>query len=308
MTTAKIIFSYDCESKWGMLDHLDGLSPSDFSRSSILSTYDNLYNLHDEFDVAATFAFVGGFTLPKDVFSKYLAENIILDGHLEKWIANIDINSSYFDEGEWFYPDLIPKLKICNFNYEIATHGFSHAILSECSKDELKFEADGIKVWAAHHNVDVSTLIFPRNASNSLFFEHAKFLKAFRSASKNPFKNRVLAQFFRLFKELFIPPKAGSIERLETGVLSISGDFFINWRNGGRKIIPVGVSYRRAKKVIDDAIATGGVVNFWLHPHNLITGDRQFDLLRMIVEYVSKLDKEGMIESCTQKDLLISGP
>ena len=89
---------------------------------------------------------------------------------------------------------------------------------------------------------------------------------------------------------------------------AISGDFFINWRNGGRKIIPVGVSYRRAKKVIDDAIATGGVVNFWLHPHNLITGDRQFDLLRMIVEYVSKLDKEGMIESCTQKDLLISGP
>ena len=304
MHRAKVIFSYDCESKWGMLDHLGGLCSSDFDRPLIISVYDKLYKLHEELNVAASFAFVGGFTLPKDVFTKYLAENIIAGGHLEKWLANVDINSFNFDEKEWFYPELISHLQAHNFNYEIATHGFSHAILSQCTKEELQFEANGIKIWADYHEIDTATIVFPRNAENILFFEYAKFLLGFRAASKNPFTGRLAAKLFRLFGELFMSPRAGSSAKLESGVYSISGDFFINWRHGVKSLIPVGVTYRRAKKAIDEAIVTGGVVNFWLHPHNLITGDRQFELLRMIVQYVSELHKDGIVQSCTQKDVL----
>ena len=66
----------------------------------------------------------------------------------------------------------------------------------------------------------------------------------------------------------------------------------------------MGITFHRAKKIIDDAIEKDGVVNFWLHPHNLITGDKQFELLELIVEYVSRLQKNGKILSYTQRDLL----
>ena len=67
------------------------------------------------------------------------------------------------------------------------------------------------------------------------------------------------------------------------------------------------ITFHRAKKIIDDAIEEDGVVNFWLHPHNLITGVKQFELLGLIVEYVSRLQKSRKILSYTQRDLLQNG-
>ena len=64
----------------------------------------------------------------------------------------------------------------------------------------------------------------------------------------------------------------------------IPGGIFLNWRWGGRKVVPINVTLKRWSYIIADAIQNGGIVHLWSHPHNFIDGDQMDILLDKVLE------------------------
>lgn len=298
----KVIFSYDCESMWGMLDGLDRLSSKDFSRAKIIDTYEKVYGLHEQYKIPGTFAFVGAFTLPRQKFESFKNSNLLVGTSISDWLSNLNISPEKFSAVDWFIPELVDMLKMSSFDYEIATHGFTHVDLSKCTATDLRFEMDGIKMWERHHKIAAETIIFPRNKINLDLLKIMPSLKGFRQPPKNKFSTGSLKRMVSLAKELYPFPES---EQIVFGDLAtkLPGDFFINWRRGARKLVPTGITISRAVHAMQHAADTGGTVNFWLHPHNLITGSKGFDLLERILEEVSKMDQLGKIDTVTQTEV-----
>jgi peptidoglycan/xylan/chitin deacetylase (PgdA/CDA1 family) len=298
----KVIISYDCEGLWGMLDKINQKSYSCLKTESIKKAYSEIYRLHEINHVSATFAFVAAFTLPYKIFADYLP-NLKELPNIKSWLSGVDWKSSALQKDRWFMPDLIYKLKECSFNYEIASHGYTHVILTDCTDNELAVEALGIKTWAEYHELNLQTIVFPRNKINEKVFRYID-LNGFRRAPKKFFLNPTLDCGYRLMREFYPFAKSEECITLDDNILAIPGDFFINWRSGFRSLVPEKLTFKRAKYAIDHSIKNKGVVNFWLHPHNLITGKKQIDLLAEIIEYIAYRQKEGDIQSLTQADLI----
>jgi len=57
------IISLDCEGKWGMADHISEYHRRTLTNENLLTTYRQLINLLDKWNIEATFAFVGAFSM-----------------------------------------------------------------------------------------------------------------------------------------------------------------------------------------------------------------------------------------------------
>ena len=57
--TGQCIISFDCESKWGLMDSLNDTHDQIFSSQNINQAYIDILSILKHFDLPATFAFVG---------------------------------------------------------------------------------------------------------------------------------------------------------------------------------------------------------------------------------------------------------
>src|SRR5689334_11237435 len=71
---ARFILSLDCEGKWGVADQLTANVHRQLSDADLRIGYRNVLSLLDEFDVPATFAFVGLFAESGEGFRRLVPE------------------------------------------------------------------------------------------------------------------------------------------------------------------------------------------------------------------------------------------
>src|SRR5688500_11776929 len=69
---ARFILSLDCEGKWGVADLLSPANHAALSSERLVQAYSKIVALLDEYNVPATFAFVGLFGESQDSFTKLL--------------------------------------------------------------------------------------------------------------------------------------------------------------------------------------------------------------------------------------------
>lgn len=299
----KLIISYDCEGVWGMLDHMNDLDQSVFNKNTLIQIYQELLKIHEEYQLNATFAFVGAFIMSSDEFASHVSEHPNAKQAIE-WLESIISKENKFKEEDLFIPDLIKLIKNSNLDHEIASHGFSHVIMdNNIDQSSIKFEIEGISKTAQKHEIDIETIIFPRNIVNYNFLMRANFIKAFRDAPYNPFKIKFFKRAYSLIKEFSPITKSQQLNTVHKKIV-IPGDFFINWRSGARKLIPISLTVSRFRRAIKHAIKNDGIVHIWLHPHNLATGDNQFILLKKLLDEVKYFSTRGPLEVITQRDIV----
>ena len=79
---------------------------------------------------------------------------------------------------------------------------------------------------------------------------------------------------------------------------------FINWRSGARKLVPTAVTRRRARNLLGDAVRTGGVAHFWLHPENIASAPATLANLEAVVSEIVRMRDAGQIRVETQLSAL----
>jgi peptidoglycan/xylan/chitin deacetylase (PgdA/CDA1 family) len=298
----QFVLSLDCEGKFGMADKISEFHHKHLTNENLRRAYRGLVELFDRYEIRATFAFVGAFVQSPEEFGGNLP---LLKSHgpLERWLANFQNEYAARRYDGWFLPDAL-DIAASPGKHEIASHGYTHlpfdyeGVTNDLRDLELSLAVDA----ARSRGFRLETLIFPRNRIAGVEVLRRHGFTGYRDFL--PPSNGLLGKIANLATEFQIFEKAqdNSLRTSPDGIVAIPSGHFLNWKYGLRKAIPSSVTVRRWKALIKSAGDMGRIAHLWLHPHNLITGHHQFELLEEILVFAHHELSSGRIENMTQAD------
>lgn len=291
-----VTLSFDCEAKWGMADkNYDWLDL--LNQKNIMNSYNYILSVLEEFQIPSTFAFVGAMTESKRKFEENIDFLMSNESH-KKWIKPI-LKKIETEEG-WFFPDIL-ELFDNAIKHEIASHGYTHIPFTFMKRNEAELELKMISEWSSRMKIDCKTFIFPRNlmAHNDLLINYG--INLFRDYPKD-FKNKIFPSSINNFVEELNILKSSEI--FIEGDNRLPGGVFINWQNGKRKLIPMKISLKKYKNIINHAIKNNQVAHFWIHPHNFISSPQTKFLFEGLCRDIANQRDMGLININRQVDFL----
>jgi hypothetical protein len=299
MSEGSVTFSFDCEGKWGMTDIP---TPWDvhLTRTNLLKAYEFILDILNEYDIAATFAFVGAFTESREIFLDQTLP-ILKSAAYSDWLDYSMHRITDRTEEGWFVPELLEMVKD-HSSHEIATHGYTHIPFSMLDKADVYTELGLINNWAKKNELECSTIVYPRNIIGHQELLEKFGISGFRDLPVTLFDRQIPKLIRTLIEEIWIFQKSEKIQ--EGNPIKIPGGTFINWRYGFRNYIPAPVSVLKYKSMIKDAKLRNRVAHFWIHPHNFITSPSTKILFRKICEEVSTQRNESTLVVKKQNDYL----
>ena len=289
---ATFILSFDCEGKWGVADLLATEHARQLSDERLIEGYRAILRLLDEYDVAATFAFVGAFAQTRSAYARIAPALEQMASRYPDYLgpAVRDIEQS---AGDGWHGDHLVEL-VCDspVGHEIALHGVTHVPWTAMDRHGLDTEMSLFK--SLEGPVGQSrTFVYPRNlvAHSEALAEHG--FAGFRSARPQRSRARSLLSEFNL---LAAPdhPDAGA------GIVAIPAGYFLNWRHGVRRLVPPAVTAMRARRLLGEAARSGGIVHYWLHPENVVSAPATLPLLGSLLREVAHAREAGRCEVHTQ--------
>ncbi len=293
--TARFILSLDCEGKWGVADHLTPGDHAALSDDRLRRAYADILAALAEFDIPATFAFVGTFSLPADGLAAMrpaladLARE--LPGYLEPALEDMASGTGEGWTGDW----AVEAVDAARQAHEIGLHGATHmpwtwpGMTRELARRELGLLFDAKAPILSR----TTTYIFPRNAGDHHDLLDDFGIAGLRATRAFPGRLASLASEFNIFERPEgVPPAAKP--------LSIPAGWFVNWMSGGRRLVPPALSRLRARRLLERAARTGEVVHYWTHPENIASAPATLGVLRGILAEVARLRDAGRCEVLTQ--------
>ena len=291
---ARFILSLDCEGNWGIADHLGRRGQRGLTDRSLRGAYSAILRLLVDYDVAATFAFVGLYGESPAKFHKLrpqlnqLAQSI--PEYLGAALREIDEGDGDGWHGGW----AVDLVKAARQDDEIALHGVTHVPWARLSRVSANEELDLYEQLSSEVRQS-RTFVYPRNQ-----VAHPDLLKrigieGYRLAPKSRSRAGSLASEFNLLS----PPESDPLSSAGTP-LPIPAGYFVNWQHGVRRLVPQSVSAARFALMLRRAEPLTGVVHIWLHPENVATAPETLTLLKALLSRVARARDLGRCEVMTQ--------
>jgi len=293
------IVSFDSEGKWGLADCLSSDQVQLLTNRNLNEAFHKLLEILDKHDIKATFAFVGAFTMSFDEYNtnKEWFKKVLING--QNWLSSFerDIKEKYSDG--WLNPESLEIVRKAG-KHEIASHGFTHLPLGEDLIPENAFldEMKAIVHWCQLKNLKAQTLVYPRNiVGYSDQLTAGNFI-----GYRDGIKGIKVSKFHALMDEIniFQPSQPHGIS--ENGVVKIPFGHFLNWRVGFRKLIPMAVSIRRWRNMLENAVKKCKVIHLFAHPQDFLDGHNQYQMLDEILALISNRKKSGEILNLTMSE------
>jgi Polysaccharide deacetylase len=295
--SASFIFSLDCEGKWGMADAITNEHRRNFTTDRLWRVYRDLLDLLSSLDLSATFAFVGAFTLSPEQYDRY-ADRIAGSPAVQAWLRHFEQDRRARNVEGWFLPGVLDAVRNRG-HHEIASHGFVHLPLHEkTSAADAEREIQTAVEVARSQGWSPETFIYPRNSVGHVDLLRKYGFVAYRDGFHK--KRGKLDQIRSIAAELNLAGKGQPHVSNDSYPLCLPSGYFLNWRWGARRLIPIPATVARWKAIVDDSIRNGRVAHAWMHPHNLLYGDRQLELLENILTYVARRVRAGDLHNMTQ--------
>jgi peptidoglycan/xylan/chitin deacetylase (PgdA/CDA1 family) len=293
--TAVFIVSIDCEGKWGMADRVD--EARSITDDSLDAVYAMLFSTLDRYQIAATFAVVGLFAAGPEAVDRFARATADSPAHRRWLAAPIAAVRSGVTSG-WFRQSLFDEIRSVGA-HELATHGASHLPFDavDVGEAERRLELDWSRRLGAERGARFSTLVYPRNAVVQSDILGDYHITGYRGARKPT----AMGRLGHLLSEFNLLARAQSHSRPPWSG-EIPCGIFLNWRHGLRATVPLSVSIRRWRHILDDAERTDGVAHLWFHPHNLITAPTTALLLDAVLAMVHEREVSGSVVVSTQAD------
>lgn len=298
------IISFDCEGKWGMADCLTPAMEARLTNQQLLAAYQSLVDLLDRREVRATFGFVGLFTIHREEWkatSEWVGDGL----HDPDYLAAFHAADQREDYDGWFAPETAEL--ICQRpEHEFAAHGLGHCLANGTEPiDNFRDELRILRKFRLFDRENL-TFIYPRN-----LVAHPRALAdegyiGYRECL--PQVSGPVGRVANLLKEFnlgtssqphSVGAKAGDPNTIPSG-------YFLNWRSGPRAKIPVSVTVKRWKNIIDRAIERGEVAHLWTHPHNFIGASGMFEQFDAILAYAAERVRGGDLKNQTMRDYALA--
>jgi hypothetical protein len=291
--TGSVLISLDCEGKWGMADDPEMLRSLVINDTSLKDAYTFLFDLFEQHKIRATFAVVGLFVAGEAVAREHIQNNLNDPAH-SAWlkIPNLAILEKR-TEG-WFFTDL-PKMVRHSGLHELASHGFSHLPFTSqyFSATTATYELESMRTLGLHNQWNLRSMVFPRNEVAFVDMLNGFGIHQYRLRSTTDSAYRRLTA---LLSEYKIRQLADLLPNEES---EIPAGHFLNWRSGPRRIIPPVVTISRWRSILSDAAENNRCAHLWFHPHNVITGHNQRQLVSQAIELAGQYIRRGELRAST---------
>jgi len=282
------IISLDCEGKWGLLDHLTPEIDNRLTDNKLVRAYADILDVFRKHETPATFAFVSAFCLSRSDAGQWA------DRLRSKPFEGGDWTADYWEQLKdgnlegWHLPQTLEMTQEAQI-HEISSHGFCHlplghsAITRQQATEEFAFAREAAK----DAGFEPQTYIYPRNG-----VQYADVLTETGWLGWRDFRTKWNGPLLRSARELNILDRA---DAHGSQAAQVPAGFFLNWRYGIRRKIPMSVTIRRWKSIIDDAARRNRVAHLWLHPHNVIDSPETLLTLDAICRYAKQQREAGRL-------------
>jgi len=313
-----LIISLDFELYWGMRDKKT-LEECKESMLGARTVVPYILRLFRKYKIHATWAVVGFLffktydELIKGLPAKkpnYAKKNL----SPYEYIQNIGNNEI---EDPFHYAASLIKL-IKSFPYqEIASHTFSHYYCLEKGQNMDTFKADlkAATIIAKKYQVNLESLVFPRNQLNSKYLAIIKEMgiKAYRGnasswihRSKNQKHKSTLNKGLRLIDSYLNISGHNSYSLQSTGKhipYNIPSSRFLYWYSNRLKILEP-LRLRRILSDLTYAAKRGLIYHLWWHSHNFgINIKENMSFLKRVLDHYLNLKKVYGMESLNMREL-----
>jgi peptidoglycan/xylan/chitin deacetylase (PgdA/CDA1 family) len=299
--------SLDFELLWGTLDLFgpEGFREAcEIERAEIV---DRLLDLFVEFDISATWCVVGHLFLDHcEATAGVKHPEIVPPAHAwcpRGWFA--DDPCSDESRAPLFYGrTLVDKIRRCEVAQEIGSHSFSHVVFDDpgCSRETAASEIAACVRLAREVGLELRSFVFPRNRVGHLDVLREQGFVCYRGAEPAWYGRRrwpVAARRLGHLADVLLAasPPVVSPQRTASGLWNVPASMIYFPMHGARRLIPISLRVRRARRGLEAAARARGVFHLWLHPTNLAHGtEAMFAGLRQILAEVRSLRRRGVLE------------
>lgn len=275
---ASFVLSIDLELAWGVWDKLNSTNIQKIIDTERL-VCENLLNIFDDNEMPVTWAVVAA----------------LLDNK-NKMMGNLN-------QKAWYAPDILDNILNSKTKHLIASHSYAHKEFNTCSNEEITEDFEKSIFFLKSFNINTDVFIFPRNNVFHLDVLKKFNFKTYRSIDQSWYKkvykyNKLLGKISNLIDKV-IPIKTNSVSPLidKFGLTEVPTSILLISKNGIRTIVTNYSMFKKIKDGIDLAISQNECFHIWFHPSNFYyQTNKQFDLLKKIINYVNLKREQGLIE------------
>lgn len=274
-----------------MADQAEVVRAGRITTSTLRHAYSFISRVLEENKVRATCAFVSAFAVGREGLADQAAAIRELAKLCPAWFGNI-CHAIDRDELDGWIGDEFHAMMAAS-GHEIGWHGATHLSLADATPDAtIELELALAERFFLMLGKRPLSIVFPRNEVGHL----DRLLKAGFSTYRQQPPPGQLRSALRLAREWHVRDSgSSSMPQLDHGWTVSPAGFFLNWPSGIRSLVSPETTIRRWNSMLEAAVARGGYVHMWFHPHNLITAPGMQDTFEAVIRRVGQLAAAGQL-------------
>lgn len=232
-------------------------------------------------------------------------------GHMDypdrKWLRR-DPRTNIDEDPLWYGRDIVTRL-LGNPIFEIGCHSFSHALFDEIGEDQARYELLKSEqlVKELDPTLKLKSFVFPRNRVGHRQLLSEFGYKAYRSekATSKSLTRFVDYVFPTDVRARAYAPKPTTLRVDEYGLVEIPSSMFLSNARILKFVsdMPPRNFFRwKIRKGIEKLITDGGVLNFFMHPHDFGKALPKKDF-EYLIELVEKYRAKGELRVLTMSEV-----
>lgn len=209
---------------------------------------------------------------------------------------------------DWYGPDLVEMIRRARQPQEIGCHTFSHVVFGEagCDEDVARAELDRCLALARALDIDLKTMVFPRNKVGHLSVVREAGIEVYRGRDVEPFgwlPRQWRDQGTVVSRILSIPPPPVLPSRTPEGLINLPGSMFYMAATEWQRWVPMPWRTIVAQRGLREAARDRAIFHLRLHPEALVFGaDRLFAGLAEILDTADRLRQDGRLQILSMYD------
>lgn len=319
MTNGKFVISLDFELLWGIRDKMTADAKYGENIKGVHSVIPKLLKAFEKYEIKATFATVGFlFFENKTELLANIPGKIPNYANLNysPYLGHFDcVGENYLEDVFHFAPQLINEIKKYP-EQEIGSHTFSHYYCLEEGQRIEEFSSDMkmAVVVAKRNNINITSLVFPRNQFNDKYLkvcsdlgiicyrgnEHSWLYKAKNGQQESKFRRalRLIDAYINISGHNCY----GEKDFKNKYPIDIPSSRFLRPFNKKLKILD-SLKLNRIIKGMTYAAKNNLTYHLWWHPHNFgINQNENFLFLEKILIHYKKLNAKYNFQSITMSN------
>jgi peptidoglycan/xylan/chitin deacetylase (PgdA/CDA1 family) len=275
-----VVISVDAELGWGFHDRT---TPPTARLRAGREGWTTLLDLFDEYDIPATWAFVG-----------HLLDEACRTGSGTDTCPCTE-SDVLGDRKQRFAPELVTAVRDADASHELACHSYSHTEFDRISKDRARKEVVRSLAAARDHDIELRSFVFPRSRVDHRDVLAEWGFRSYRGHGPDPGGSRA-RRFARAVGGWTPPLVTPTVD--EYGLVNVPASLYLFRFEGWPRTVvesvhedPVGRFFRRG---LDAAAASEDVLHCWLHPNNIVSS-RDVVRLRAVLSMLADRRAAGSV-------------